>query len=415
MIFKIHSRGAGGGEGPVGYLLGKNRDREKATVLRGNPEQTVELIDSLNFARRYTSGVLSFEEPDIPDSDKQQIMDSLEQNLLADLDHDQYEILWVEHRDKDRLELNFVIPNIELKTGKRLQPYFDPVDRKRCAAWQEITNDKFNLSDPNDPEKRRTFNYGRNLPEDKEQAIQHISNGLMSLVDAGEITDRNDIVKSLEDAGFEVTRQTKKSVSIVLPGETRPTRLKGAIYEQNFSAGAGVREAIEKDIARYRQERESRVQQARRAYTTAHKQKSEYNRKRYQPERTELSEQVERKYQELRKDIIESPTSNAFDIFEWADRGHGHISDDSSIITPIQNHQLRGRMSRHDANQQAISDSNQNVGAEIEHTAGRVSGTVEQFAATVRRYAGAVIRQLAARFRNPDISRESDERSIRLK
>lgn len=415
MIFKIHRRGAGGGEGPVGYLLGKNRDREKAVVLRGNPEQTVELIDSLHFARRYTSGVLSFEEADISDSDKQQIMNSLEHNLLADLDHDQYEVLWVEHRDKGRLELNFVIPNVELKSGKRLQPYYDPVDRKRCAAWQEITNDKFNLSDPNDPEKRRTFNYGRNLPDGKEQAIQHISNGLMSLVDAGEITDRKDIVKSLENAGFEVTRQTKKSVSILLPGETRPTRMKGAIYEQNFTAGAGVREAIEKDIARYRKERESRVRQAGRLYKTAHKQKSEYNRKRYQPERTELSEQVERKYQELRKDIIESPTSNAFDIFDWSDRGHGHTPDDSSIITPIQNHQLRGRMSRHDANQQAISDSNQNVGAEIEHTAGRISGTVEQFAATVRRYAGAVISQLAARFRKPDISRESDERSLRLK
>ncbi|WP_460182066.1 hypothetical protein, partial [Escherichia coli] len=34
----------------------------------------------------------------------------------------QYSILWVEHQDKGRLELNFVIPNMELQTGKRLQP-----------------------------------------------------------------------------------------------------------------------------------------------------------------------------------------------------------------------------------------------------------------------------------------------------
>lgn len=415
MIFKIHSRGAGGGEGPVGYLLGKNRDREQAFVLRGNPEQTVQLIDSIGFARRYTSGVLSFEESDIPDSEKQQIMDSLEHNLLAGLDHDQYEILWVEHRDKGRLELNFVIPNIELTTGKRLQPYYDPVDRKRCSAWQEITNDKHGLSDPNAPEKKRTFNFSSDLPAGKKQAIEHVSNGLMSLVDAGEISDRKDIVSTLESAGFNVTRQTKKSISITLPGEARPTRLKGAIYEQDFRAGAGIREAIEKDIARYSEDRGQRVQQAGRLYTKAHKQKSEYNRKRYQPEREQLSEPVEQKYQELRKDIIESPAANDFDIFNWVDNGHGHSLSNSGIITPIRNHKLRDRVNSHDANQQAISDSNQVTGAEIEHTAGRISGTVEQFAATVRRYAESVISQLAARFRNPDISRESDERSLRLK
>ncbi|WP_149022820.1 relaxase/mobilization nuclease domain-containing protein, partial [Salmonella enterica] len=41
----------------------------------------------------------------------------------------QYSILWVEHQDKGRLELNFVIPNMELQTGKRLQPYYDRADR----------------------------------------------------------------------------------------------------------------------------------------------------------------------------------------------------------------------------------------------------------------------------------------------
>ncbi|MGK3325838.1 hypothetical protein ACSLPB_29600, partial [Escherichia coli] len=42
---------------------------------------------------------------------------------LPGLEKNQYSILWVEHQDKGRLELNFVIPNMELQTGKRLQPY----------------------------------------------------------------------------------------------------------------------------------------------------------------------------------------------------------------------------------------------------------------------------------------------------
>ena len=59
MIVKIHSRGAGSGSGPVDYLLGKDRQRDGATVLQGKPEEVRELIDASPYAKKYTSGVLS--------------------------------------------------------------------------------------------------------------------------------------------------------------------------------------------------------------------------------------------------------------------------------------------------------------------------------------------------------------------
>ncbi|MEI8642644.1 relaxase/mobilization nuclease domain-containing protein [Pseudoalteromonas sp. Hal099] len=340
MIFKIHSRGQGVGAGPVNYLLGKDRNRELASVLRGDPEQTIELIDSLDFARKYTSGVLSFEERDIPDEQKQQIMDSLEHNLLSGLGSDQYEILWVQHQDKDRLELNFVIPNVELKTGKRLQPYYDKADRKRVQAWQEITNYDNNLSDPNDPEKRRTFNYGRNLSTDKKEAIEHITNGLMGLINSGEISDRDGIVKNLQSHGFNVSRKTKKSISIKLPDESRAIRLTGAIYEQDFRAGKGVRKAIEDNIERYRKEREQRVHQARELYTKAHTKKSEYHRERFKPKRIELSRIVEREYKELRENIKKSAKKNNADIQHGVNSRVNYTSFSDRIITPIQHPEL---------------------------------------------------------------------------
>ena len=60
MIVKMFKRGAGGGSGPVNYLLGKERNREGATLLRGDPDQIKALIDSSKYAQKYTSGVLSF-------------------------------------------------------------------------------------------------------------------------------------------------------------------------------------------------------------------------------------------------------------------------------------------------------------------------------------------------------------------
>lgn len=55
MIVKFHARGKGGGSGPVDYLLGRERNREGATVLQGNPEEVRELIDATPFAKKYTS------------------------------------------------------------------------------------------------------------------------------------------------------------------------------------------------------------------------------------------------------------------------------------------------------------------------------------------------------------------------
>ena len=262
MIVKIHSRGAGSGSGPVDYLLGKDRQREQASVLRGNPEHVRELIDGCDFARAYTSGVLSFQEPDIADAEKSRLMDEWEHTLLTGLDRDQYTCLWVEHRDKGRLELNFVIPNIELQSGKRLQPYFDRADRPRVNAWQTLTNDRLGLRDPNDPTYRRPLTQASDLPRDKQQAAEKITAGLMNLMQQGLIHSRQDVVTQLERYGLAVARETKSSISIADPDGGRNIRLKGMIYERDFKFGEGIRGEIEAAGAGYRAEREARVREA---------------------------------------------------------------------------------------------------------------------------------------------------------
>lgn len=217
MIIKIHNRGAGCGSGPVNYLLGKDRDREDARLDRGNPDQMIELIDSTNYAQRYKSGVLSFAERDLDEHQKQQIMDSFERALLPGLDKDQYSILWVQHQDKDRLELNFVVANVELQSGKRLQPYFDRVDRPRLNAWKDLVNDYYGLKDPNDPLNKRELCTPNNLPKTKIKACEAITNGLLSVAERGDLKNRDDVIKTLETAGFEIARTTKKSISIKDP------------------------------------------------------------------------------------------------------------------------------------------------------------------------------------------------------
>ena len=61
MIVQFFNRGKGGGSGPIEYLLGRRRDRKKAELLRGNPDETAAIIDGSQYAKKYTSGCLSFE------------------------------------------------------------------------------------------------------------------------------------------------------------------------------------------------------------------------------------------------------------------------------------------------------------------------------------------------------------------
>ena len=234
MIVKFFKNSGGGSaNATMNYLLGKENDREGARLLSGDPELTKRLSGSLSFQNRYTVGVLSFEEVNLPDNDKRAIMESFESSLLAGLDKDQYNMTWIEHTDKERLELNFVIANVELTTGKRLQPYFDRVDRPLVENWKQVTNHEYGLTDPHDPDKTqavKTLNR-QNLPKAVQQVKERIGQAIAHQIEQGNITDRKGVIDTLEQAGFEIARTTDKSISIKNPKGKRNIRLEGVIYE----------------------------------------------------------------------------------------------------------------------------------------------------------------------------------------
>lgn len=186
MLVKFTRNGKGRGDSAVNYLLGKNRDREQAQVLRGDPEQTLQVINSLKFAQNYTSGVLSFEEPDLTKKQKNKIMTLFEKTMFAGMDHDQFEISWIQHKDKGRLELNFLIANCELQTGKRFQPFWHKADKYWVNEFQNMINAGLNLADPHDPARQRSLVIPTNLPKSKVDALQQIDACISNFIEWGE-------------------------------------------------------------------------------------------------------------------------------------------------------------------------------------------------------------------------------------
>ena len=290
MIVDFFRHGTGLSKGCLDYLLGEDRERENAEILSGDVELTAQLIDSSPFAKKYTSGCLSFYEHDLSDQDKQKIMQNFEQCLFSGLDQDQYQILWVQHQDKinqdteqTRLELNFVIPNVELSTGKRLQPFYAPVDLDRVDLFKKITNAEYELYDPDDPNHQQLLINKKNLPKNvkdfKEQLHQKVSRAIVD----GTVSNRQELVQWLESNAVKVTRQTLKSISIENPYEDakRPIRLNGEIYEQGFRATGEYRQEVQQRIAEYRGTTSERYRANVTDYQRQLDHKSKYHRDRY--------------------------------------------------------------------------------------------------------------------------------------
>lgn len=282
MIFKIFgNRGAGSATASVNYLVGKNHDRAGASVLKGNIEVTRQLAESLDFKNRYTVGVLSFEEKDLPEQTKAEIMASFESTVFAGLEQDQYSIAWVEHKDKDRLELNFFIANVELTTGKRLQPYYDRADRGLIKAWKDTINHDYQLSDPNDPQKTLDLKPNQSLPRNKNDFRQLIHDTIKQEVLAGCIKNRDEVIAFMQARGLEVARTTKTAVSIKDPDGGQNIRFKGEYYEQNFRVNESYTATQDQASRDYRTEQRERISSIRAELESRVTAKREYNQARY--------------------------------------------------------------------------------------------------------------------------------------
>ncbi|MGP4846255.1 hypothetical protein ACTXGQ_19165 [Marinobacter sp. 1Y8] len=289
MIVKFSDHGKGKASGVLNYLLkekgveGALVPRAHAKVLYGDPVLSEHLINTTSHKSKYKSGYLSFSEraDEISEADKRRIMQEFEAVIFCGLESDQYDILWVEHADKDvdethpvgRLELNFVIPCQELRSGKAFQPYYEPADQKRVNAWKNIINSEVKtikgepLSDPNDPKRKRLVNpYSSHAPrptpfstkvytrkdvdKDEETIANPPSRKLLEeaikrrlLLDwqNGIATNRRMVLDRLKQWGLKINRGNSENTLSVTSdkltdknGKPMGIRLKGGMFERGF-------------------------------------------------------------------------------------------------------------------------------------------------------------------------------------
>ena len=234
MVVKFFGNKKGGSSKAIDYLLNEREAQGTAKVLHGDPQLTKDLINSIQHKQKVTVGCLSFEEKNISEDLKYKLMADFENMLLPNM-QDRYNILWVEHIDKGRLELNFVIPKIDLESQKSLNPYYHKADLKRVELWQDLTNLENSFTNPKDPSKARTLETNSkelHLSKDYET----LDKTLHELVNAGALESRADIIELLQKNNIEVTRTGADYLAIKLPESKKAKRFKGEIYNEQFTS-----------------------------------------------------------------------------------------------------------------------------------------------------------------------------------
>jgi hypothetical protein len=272
-------------------------------ILAGNRQQTKRLIDSLDFRWKYTSGVIAFAPTDDPsDEDIRKIMEDFEAIAFAGLDADRRDILWVKHSHEGQPELHFVIPRVDLLTGKSLnvappgwEKFFDPLRdywnyKKSWARPDDLARAR--LCQPGHVALQQAEHLRAGLPRiaDPKEAI---TGYLMARIQAGIVADRNGIIDSLKEVVHEITRERPDYISVRLVPGDKPIRLRGAIYGSSFDPESIFRSTEAENGGRasgHREFDEDRARDASERFEEGIRRRADYNRHRYQEGRRRLGE-----------------------------------------------------------------------------------------------------------------------------
>lgn len=242
MIIKFFSSGTSNGSAPINYLLSSkdHEKRERAVkpeVLTGDSFLTKELIDSLQNKWKYTSGVFAFRENENPNNKELRSMLKDFLSTMAPGMEDRLNLFSVIHRDKGRLEVHFIVPRVDLETGKAFNIAPPGQNTKRLTElFRNQCNEKFGFQDVIQDVFKPSIKHSEILfqkfksQKDLKSWAQKFSATLYS---KGLINNREDLTKKLSEAGFEITRKGADYISIKHPKMQKAVRLKGLAYSEN--------------------------------------------------------------------------------------------------------------------------------------------------------------------------------------
>jgi len=293
MHISFNSHGKGSAKSAANYLLqekdSKGQVREAVEVLRGDPHLVADTADSLPFVHRYTSGVIAFHADDKPTQVQiDTVLNDFERVAFAGLEADQYSYTAVRHDEPDSCHIHILAARCELKTGKSLN-IAPPGWQHTYDALRDMHNARNGWVRPeiakNLTKERET--YDKPTYETRKQADRAIEDWLTERVVRGEINDHRDVLAALSEIADSVkpsgSRAKTPYIAVKLPEFDKNIRLKGALYEREFSSEA-LRSPTSEARSRYGQDRGidlERASEASKQLESAIERRAGHNQSRY--------------------------------------------------------------------------------------------------------------------------------------
>ena len=271
---RIFNSGTSCGKSPVSYLLGETDHEGKARpikpeVLAGNPNTTIAAIDSIQRKHKYTSGAIAFRDSENPTREQMLgVVDRFKATFCAGLSDDHFNSLFVLHKDKGNTEIHFIVPSIELKTGRRLNIH--PPGRKNLEFFESFVSvanhDMGYAQVVPDPLKLAFSDFDRKSPAGKkgrrDKSLAHAE--VVRAVRSGEVRNREDLCHYLEEnLGIRVSRKGENYLSVILPNAKKAKRLTGPLYSANADYGELLKQSREARTPQMLTPSEYREQRAR--------------------------------------------------------------------------------------------------------------------------------------------------------
>ena len=232
----------------IEYLLREKNPEQQKDIKILSTTTKQDLINFENYildknkSNPYVCGVLSFEEKTIPEELKTKIITEFEDILFVGIEpENRPPVLWVEHNDKGRLELNYLTFN-SLQDRRSYTVYLDKRDRGLVNDYSEIINYENNLSSPfEEKENKNTLvnTPKTNIPKDKKEFVEKLNTEILALIINEELDNREEAIKHIENMpGVKINRIRKNQISVKCDFfDDKPIVLKGDIYEEgrNYS------------------------------------------------------------------------------------------------------------------------------------------------------------------------------------
>lgn len=298
MIVKFFKTGKNGIKSAIKYLL-KNPNSE---ILEGDQKITEQIANSLNYKYKYTSGVLSFKEneKELQKKDIDEIIKEFKK-VIFNNNEDDHNIFLVKHNDKNRLEIHFLIPNINLKTMKQFTPFFYKKDLKKFIEFRNFINEKYNLYSPNSHKKliNNKSKYKNNHTINKTT----INKKIFELLKQKKLKNRTDIINYFKKNNFQISRIGTNYISVKHPKLKKAIRLKGWIYSEDFTSLKDLKNSWINDIEQ--QKKDFKTYKTTQKTPSKFQQKINIEKEKNMEKIQELKEMEQKRHQETQNKIKE--------------------------------------------------------------------------------------------------------------